>query len=310
MTFELTILGTSAAVPYHDRWLAGQVLNVQNKLILFDCGEGTQFRIKALKIKKSKIDIICISHLHGDHIFGLFGLLTSMAMEGRKHPLSIFAPKGLEDIVDITFKNSAYISPFPIEFTEVDTENAAPVFEDKTLIINAFPLSHRIPATGYCVREKPFPANIIPEKIQEFDIPFDKINAIKNGENYLTTEGVLIPNSELTYPPLKPRSYAYCSDTAYDERIVPHITGVDLLYHESTFMHEMAAHAALTGHSTAKQAGQIAHLAQVGQLILGHYSSRYDNLDWLLNEAKIEFKNTVLGIDGNTYSVDLQRFNA
>jgi ribonuclease Z len=310
MTFELTILGTSAAVPYHDRWLSAQVLNVQNKYILIDCGEGTQFRLKSFHIRQSKIDIICISHLHGDHIYGLFGILTSMAMHGRKETLQIFSPKGAKEMVDIVFKNTDFISPYPIHFTEVDTNRYEKIFEDNILIINAFPLKHRIPTTGYLISEKPFSLNIKPDKIKELNIPFDKIKEIKNGADLLVTEGGIqrtIPNGELTFPPPKPRSFAYCSDTAYAENIIPFIKNVDLLYHEATFLQDMHAHATLTGHSTAKQAGEIARLAGAGQLILGHYSSRYNDLDWFLTEAKEAFENTVLGIDGKVYSVGLNR---
>jgi ribonuclease Z len=305
--FELTILGTSAAVPYKDRYLAGQVLNVQSELYLIDCGEGTQFRIKDLGIRKSKINHIFISHLHGDHCFGLFGVLTSMAMSGRTDPLSIYSPSGLKDMIETVFQYTYYQSPFTINFNEINTQIVSQILENQYLTVTAFPLYHRIPTIGFLIKEKPFPLNIIPEKIEQYQIPYSAIKAIKNGGDYHNTEGGIIPNSELTLPPYKPRSYAYCSDTAYNETLVPILEGVDMLYHEATFMHDMADHATETGHSTTIQAATIAQVAGVGQLIIGHYSSRYENLNILLDEAKSVFENTVLGIDGNVYSLDLQR---
>ena len=308
MKFELTILGTNAAVQYRNRYLAGQVLNIQDDLFLIDCGEGTQFRMAECQVKKMKIDHIFISHLHGDHFYGLFGLLTSLAMNGRKKVMNIYSPKGLEEIVNVLFRHSNYISPFPVRFHEVDTEGGNHIiFEDKKLTINAFPLTHRIPTVGYLFKEKTMQRTILVEKIKEYNIPFSKIKDIKNGENFMNTEGALILNSELTLPPPEPRSFAYCSDTMYFEDIIPYIQGIDLLYHEATFAHDMVEQAAKTGHSTAYQAGLIAQKAEVGQLIIGHYSSRYDNLEPLLAEAKTAFDNTVLGVDGKTYSVELKR---
>lgn len=308
MTFELTILGTSAAVPYHNRYLAGQVLNVHDEHFLIDCGEGTQFRMAHFQVKKMRINHIFISHLHGDHFFGLFGVLTSLAMNGRKEALDIFAPQGLEEITKVVFQNSYYASPFPIRFHTVNTEGAlTQILETKKVTVYAFPLAHRIPTVGYLFKEKTLPRNMLAEKIAEYHIPFTAIKDIKNGAAFTNTEGAVIPNAELTTPPPKPRSFAYCSDTAYFEDMIPHIKGVDLLYHESTFGHDMAAHAAITGHSTAYQAGLIAQKAEVGQLIIGHYSSRYDNLEPLLAEAKAAFEETVLGIDGQTYSVEFKK---
>lgn len=308
MKFELTILGTSAAVPYRNRYLSGQVLNVHDELFLIDCGEGTQFRMAEFQVKKMRINHIFITHLHGDHFFGLFGVLTSLAMNGRREVLDIFAPHGLEEITKVVFQNSYYESPFPIRFHTVDTEGGLThILDTKKLSVYAFPLAHRVPTVGYLFKEKTLPRNILAEKITEYNIPFTAIKAIKNGADFTNTEGGIIPNSELTTPPPKQRSFAYCSDTAYFEAIIPHIQGVDLLYHEATFGHEMAAHAEMTGHSTAYQAGLMAQKAEVGRLIIGHYSSRYDNLELLLAEAKTAFETTVLGIDGEIYAVELKR---
>ena len=305
MKFELTILGTNAAVPYKNRFLSGQVLNIQDHFFLIDSGEGTQMRLNTLGIKKSKINHIFISHLHGDHVFGLAGVLTSMAMEGRRNKLTIFGLVGLEELITTTFRMTNYVSPFHIEFVTLDHTTATQLIDNEVFEVKSFPLKHRVPCVGYVFKEKPFDRNIIAEKIKEHNISFTDIKAIKKGADFINTEGGVIPNNELTIPPPKPRSFAYCSDTAFDPTIATHIYGVDLLYHETTFLHEMAAQAEITGHSTALQAGQMAKLAAVGQLVTGHYSSRYDELSFFVDEAKRAFDNVVLGIDGATYIVDL-----
>jgi ribonuclease Z len=307
MKFELTILGSNAAVPAYNRWLSAQVLNIQEQLFLIDCGEGTQFRIQEFQIRKNKIRHIFITHLHGDHIFGLAGLLTSMAMGGRTESMTIFAPFGLEEMITCIFKYSYYKSPFPIDFQLVDTTKTAIILENEVVKVTAFPLNHRVPCSGYLFQEQPFLKNIRPEKIKEYQIPFQKIKGIKSGENFTTTSGKEILNEELTLPSLKARSFAYCADTTYFEPILEIIKGVDLLYHETTFMHDMAEHAELSGHSTALQAGMIASKAAVNQLVTGHYSSRYVDLNPILEEARSVFPNTVLGMDGQNYAVPLKR---
>jgi ribonuclease Z len=307
MKFELTILGSNAAVPAYNRGLSAQVLNVQEQLFLIDCGEGTQFRIQEFQIRKNKIRHIFITHLHGDHIFGLAGLLTSMAMGGRTESMTIFAPFGLQEMIQCIFQYSYYKSPFLIDFQLVDHTKTGVIFENEVVKVTAFPLNHRVPCSGYLFQEQPFPKNIRPEKITAYQIPFQKIKGIKAGENFRTADGKEISNEELTLPALKPRSFAYCSDTTYFEPILETIQGVDLLYHETTFMHDMAEHAELSGHSTALQAGTIAAKAIVNQLVTGHYSSRYVDLNPILEEARSVFPNTVLGIDGQIYAVPLKR---
>jgi ribonuclease Z len=307
MKFELTILGSNAAVPANNRWLSAQVLNIQEQLFLIDCGEGTQFRMQEFQIRKNKIRNIFITHLHGDHIFGLAGLLTSMAMAGRTEPMTIFAPFGLEPMIQSIFQYSYYKSPFPIDFQVVDTTKTDVIYENEVVKVTGFPLNHRVPCAGYLFQEQPFPKNIRPEKIKEYAIPFQQIKAIKAGNPFETIDGRIILNEELTLPALKPRSFAYCADTTYFEPILETIQGVDLLYHETTFMADMTEHATLSGHSTALQAGMIAAKAAVNQLVTGHYSSRYIDLNPILEEARSVFPNTVLGIDGQTYGVSLKR---
>ncbi len=307
MKFELTILGTNAAVPYKNRFMSGQILNIHEQLFLIDCGEGTQMRLSDLGIKKSKIDHIFISHLHGDHVFGLMGVLTSMAMGSRKRRLTIYGPKGIEELVTTTFRLTQYISPFVIDIVEVDHSVETQLIDNKGIVVKSFPLKHRVPCVGYVFKEKQLDRTMIAEKITALEIPFTEIKAIKQGADFVNTEGVVFPNAELTLAPSQPRSFAYCSDTAFDEAIATHIYGVDLLYHETTFLNDMAAQAAITGHSTAFQAGQMAKLAHVGQLVTGHYSSRYDDLNLILTEAKQAFENVVLGIDGKTYNVPFKK---
>jgi ribonuclease Z len=307
MKFELTILGTNAAVPYKNRFLSGQVLNIHDQLFLIDCGEGTQLRLSDLGIKKSKIDHIFISHLHGDHVFGLMGVLTSMAMSSRKRRLTIYGPKGIEELVMTTFRLTHYTSPFLIDIVEVDHRIETQLIDNKGIIVNSFPLKHRVPCVGYVFKEKQLDRTMIAEKITALGIPFTEIKAIKQGADFVNTEGVVFPNAELTLRPSLSRSFAYCSDTAFDKAIAAHIYGVDLLYHETTFLNEMAAQAEITGHSTALQAGKMAKLAHVGKLVTGHYSSRYDDLNPILKEVKQVFKNAVLGIDGQTYAVPFKK---
>ena len=219
MKFELTILGTSAAVPYHNRGLSGQVLNIQDHLFLIDCGEGTQMRLNLSNVKKSKINHIFISHLHGDHVFGLTGVLTSMAMESRKHGLTVFGPKGIEEYVMTIFRLTYYVSPFPIQFVEIDDTITTQLIDNEVFEVKSFPLKHRVPTVGYVFREKSLERNIIAEKIKEYNIPFTAIKAIKRGADFTNTEGGVVPNEELTIAPPKPRSFAYCSDTAFDSTI-------------------------------------------------------------------------------------------
>jgi ribonuclease Z len=321
MKFELTILGTSAAMPYKNRYLAGQILNIQEELYLIDCGEATMFRFQHLGIRHTKIKHIFISHLHGDHCFGIFGLLTSMAMLGRETPIHIYAPEGMEAMVEAVFKASRYKSPFKIHFFVLNTVHVGNpsskvkegelILENEKITVHSFPLNHRMPTCGFIFREKTFARNIIPEKIKEFNLTFDNIKSVKEGFDLKYKDpnlrDIIIPNSELTKPSLLRRSYAYCSDTTYFEPVLPHIEGVDLLYHEATFLDDMRQHAFEAGHSTALEAGIIAQKAHAKKLIIGHYSARYDDLTPLLLEAKTEFQNTVLGIDGQVYEVLLER---
>ena len=304
MTFSLTILGSNSAIPGNGRHPSAQILNVDERLYLIDCGEGTQMRMNDFGIKRSKINQIFISHFHGDHIFGLPGLLTSYSLSGREESLEIFSPPGLKPMMDSVLKTSRSHLTFKLIFHEVNPTKHQLVFENKKLKVFTVPMLHRMPTCGYLFAEKPHLKNIRPEKIEEFSIPFSKINDIKNGADLITETGTRIPNDELTLSRKRSRSYAYCSDTAYHEDIIPVIKNVDLLYHESTYGKDKSGLAGPRGHSTVEEAATIARKANVGQLILGHFSSRYDNIDRLLEEAKPIFSNTRLAIEGTTFKIE------
>lgn len=304
MQFSLTLLGTSSAMPQPGRFTSAQVLNVQERLYLIDCGEGTQMRMTDFQIKRSKINQIFISHLHGDHYYGLIGLLTSYALNDRKEPIDIFSPPGLEEIIKVmSLPQGGEVFPFPLRFHIVDTNQHQLIFEDKTLQVFSIPLLHRIPTSGYLFLEKERPRNILPKKIETYQISYPNIPAIKQGADFSLPNGEIIPNAELTTPPPQPRSYAYCSDTRFMPDIVPMIQNVDLLYHEATFMQNEQQNAIETLHSTAAEAATIAKSANVKQLVLGHFSTRYRDVKPLISEAKAIFPDTVEGIDGMVIEV-------
>ncbi|GJM36371.1 MAG: ribonuclease Z [Saprospiraceae bacterium] len=301
MNFEVTLLGINSALPAYGRHPSAQVLQIQEQYYLIDCGEGTQMRMNDFDIRRGKIRQIFISHLHGDHIYGLIGLLTSYALMGRTDSLDIFSPEGLQEIIEVQLRHGGGGFPFPIKFHKLDTEVHQLIFSDKRVEVFSIPLIHRIPTCGFLFKEKQRPRNIIPEQIEKFNIPFSLIPGIKDGKDLALPNGAIVPNAELTLPPLEPRAYAYCSDTRYTETILPYINGVDLLYHESTFLHEAEERAKETMHTTALQAGTIAQKANVGLLILGHFSSRYPDLEVLRKEAATVFDRVVIGVEGQTY---------
>ncbi len=308
MDFALTILGVNGATPAHGRFPTSQYLKIHNHHFLIDCGEGAQMRINDFGVPHSKIDRIFISHLHGDHIFGLPGLLFSFALSNRSKSLHIYSPDGLEPMIVALLMLGGQL-PYPIFFHKVQTSKSELVFENKELTVYSVPLKHRIPTIGYLFREKPFHKNINPKKISEFGLSIPQIIAAKNGEDIYLADGRVINNADLTFPPFSPRSYAYISDTIFHKGIIPLIDKVDLLYHETTFCNDSKENANTTMHSTAEQAATIAKMANVGILITGHYSSRYKELDSLLSEAKAVFPNTVLGMEGKKYEVERKREN-
>lgn len=303
MGFSITIVGSGSAQAAFGRYPAAQALQIGSSLFLIDCGEGTQFRLHSYVTHPGRISHIFISHLHGDHFFGLPGLLTSWALNGRQTPVWIVSPPGLKGALQSLFDASYTVLPFTCHFQVLEPGFSGLVLETSSLEVTAFPLAHRIPAFGYVFREKKRPNNILPEKIAEYQLDFTQIRAVKAGEDLLLPGGKVILNAELTRPADPPRSYAYCSDTAYSESILPFIQGVDLLFHETTFMEQHAELASLTGHSTARQAALLAAQACAGMLIAGHYSGRYDSIEALLAEAREVFPNSEAAREGRVFAV-------
>jgi ribonuclease Z len=285
-------------LPAYGRHQSAQLLEIGKLTFLIDCGEGTQLRLSHHNIKAQKIDHIMISHLHGDHYLGLVGLLSSMNLLGRKKKLVVHGPNGLAEIITTQFRYSQTSLNYPISYQRLDTDEFNIIFENDVLVINSFPLQHRIPCCGFVWREKPKPKRINKDTLP-VDLSLVNIVRLKNGKDILDESDELIyKNESLTLPAKKSRSYAYCSDTKYDESITPFINQVDLLYHESTFLDEMKERATLTFHSTALQAAHIAKLAEVSQLLLGHYSARYRDISPFLDEAKQVFLATQLAQEG------------
>jgi ribonuclease Z len=301
--FELTILGSSSATPASNRNPTAQLLNVDGRFFLIDCGEGTQMQLRRYKIKFQRIDHILISHLHGDHYLGLVGLLQSMHLLGREKELHLYCPKELKEIIDIQNKYSATKLTYSIIYHFTNGETSELLFEDNKLTIHTIILNHRIPCTGFIFREKPGDRKISIEKLEQYEVSIAEIHKLKKGLNGLDNHGKEISNELLTSPPPPTRSYAYCSETCYFEEIIDQIKEVDLLYHEATFLNNMLERAKMTFHSTALQAATIAKKAEVKRLLLGHFSARYPDLDGHLAEAREIFNNTLLAIEGEKISI-------
>jgi len=303
MNFNLTIIGSNGAVPAHNRHPSAQILDYNSHLYMVDCGETTQFGLSKYGIKRSKLDHIFISHLHGDHFYGLMGLLTSFNLNWRTHDLHIYGPPGLKEIIDLHFKQSSTELKYQLIFHPTQASFPEVIHQDSFLTVETIPLKHRIPTTGFLFREQNQLRKIRPEKITEYNIPYTLIAGIKLGNDFEQENGNVIPNEDLTLSPDRPRSYAYCSDTAFIDTFIQQINGIDTLYHEATFVNEHEARAAETFHSTGSQAAQVAKAAQVGQLIIGHFSARYEDLNPLLNEARAIFAKTFLAVEGKTFNI-------
>lgn len=306
MKFELTLLGTNAALPTPGRAPSGQSLLVHHRPYLIDCGEGTQLRLIECGVRHRRIRQIFISHLHGDHVFGLIGLLTSWQLSDRRDPVDVFAPQPLEAMIRVQLEASQTQLGYPLSFHQVDSKRHYRLFEDRHVEVFSLPLDHRVPTTGYLFREKDRPNNIRPEKIEEYRIPVEKISAIKAGADFALPDGRRISHEELTVPAPPPRSFAYCSDTRFREALVPLLRKVDLLYHEATFLEEQADLADRTGHSTARQAAALAQAAEVGTLVLGHFSSRYGDVEQFAREARRLFPNSIAGKEGMRIEVPFE----
>ena len=303
MNFSVTILGNNSALPAHDRHPTSQVVNLHNELLLIDCGEGTQMQMQRYKIKRSRIKHIFISHMHGDHYFGLPGLITSYQLNQRKDSLHIYAPAPLKNIIQQILDSSNSVLNFEVIWHDLHFEKTEMILETESFTVHSFPVYHRIPTSGFLITEKPGLRKIRSEKIEEFQIPNESILAIKQGKDFVLDNGKVVSNNELTVEASAIRKYAFCADTIFDERICNSIEFADLIYHESTFMADSAERAMQTYHCTATQAATIALKANGKKLLLGHFSAKYANLNPLLAEAKTVFKNSELAIEGNTYLV-------
>jgi ribonuclease Z len=303
MKFEVTILGSSSATPIFNRNPSAQVLNINERLYLIDCGEGTQQQMLRFDIKASRIDHIFISHIHGDHYLGLVGLLSSMHLNGRVKPLKLFGPPQLKEIIDLQFKYSETILQYAIDFITTDADKTEIILDNPDIIVETIPLDHRIPCTGFLFREKRRLRKIIKEIIAELNIPIEYYSAIKKGADYTSPDGKLYKNKDITIDPAEPKTYAYCSDTLYNENYFKQISKSDMLYHESTFMNDMLDRAQTTYHTTALQAGNVALKTNAKKLLIGHFSARYKTLNDLLDEARSVFADTELAIEGKTFIV-------
>lgn len=300
---HLTILGNSSGGPFHGRNYTSQVLQVENQLFLIDCGEGAQMQLFRWRVKTDRINHIFISHMHGDHLYGLIGLLTSWCLKNRTVKLHLFSPPGLQELVEMTARMCRVEFSYPLEFHVVDPSTSSKVFENQIVEVWTIPLKHSIEATGWLFREKTKPRRMRPEKIEEYDIPFTLIPGIKAGKDLVLPDGIKVPNAELTLDPPVPRAYAFCSDTMPSDAVAEAVRGVDLLYHEATFTSDLAADALRSSHSTAAQAAEVARRAGVKRLILGHFSGRYTDADQHLAEARAIFPQTSAAEEGRVEQV-------
>lgn len=304
MDFSIKILGSNSSVPAYGRFHTSQFVTIGKEKLLIDCGEGAQYQLQKFGWGLSGIDKIFISHLHGDHFLGLMGILYSMHLNGREKDLILFGQFGLNDIITTQLKYSGSVLNFKIDFRVLDdsaTKNL--LIDTKDLSIYSFPLKHRLPCCGFLIKEKSKKRKILKDKIPE-GFPVEYYHLLLEGEDIVENGQTLFKNSELTTDGKKPRSYAFCSDTAYKEDIVETIYGVNILYHETTFLHEMKEWASKTLHSTTIEAAKIAKLAQVDKLVIGHYSARYKDISPFVKEAQSVFPNTYPAVEGETFEID------
>ena len=300
-SMKLHILGCYAATPRSDTQPTAQVLECRNQLFLIDCAEGTQVQLRRNKIKFSRIDHIFISHLHGDHFFGLPGLLATFRLLGREKEIHIYGPEGLKEAITIMLRLGESEVGYPIHFHELNKTGSDRIYENEKVTVYTIPLSHRVYTNGFLFTEKPKDLGLNVEAAEKYGIDPSQYRNIKKGKDVVLDDGKRIPNSKLTFPPKKVKSYAFCSDTAYEPKIIPLISGVDVMYHDATFLESEKHLAKKTGHSTAIEAASIAKQSKVGQLILGHFSTRYTSTESFLIEALTEFPDTALAQDGKVF---------
>jgi ribonuclease Z len=299
--FGVTILGNNSAVPVYNRHPTSQVINTTNRKLLIDCGEGTQIQMINYKIRRSRISHIFISHLHGDHYFGLVGLISSFALLGRIQELHIIGPQKLKDIIEMQLKMADTRLGYDLMFHEIKNSGSLMMIDD--IEVSCFRTNHRIECYGFVFKEIKKHRKINAEKAKEYNVPFSHYEALREGKDYTSETGQIIKNEVLTFEAPKGKTYAYCADTKYDETILPHISGADMVYHETTYLDNFAERAALRFHSTTKQAGLIAKKAGVNKLLIGHFSSKYEKLEDFLTETCEVFANTELALEGVSYII-------
>lgn len=295
---KITILGCYSATPRTITNPTSQVLELNNQMYLIDCGEGTQVQLRKHKIKFSRIDRIFISHLHGDHFFGLIGLISTFSLLNRQNDLHVYGPKGIKDIILLQIKLSKSYTSYNLYFHELESESSELIYEDDKVSVTTIPLKHRVYTNGFLFREKPGPRRINIEAANSRNIEVCYFNKLKQGSDLVREDGSVVANADVTYDPLPVQSYAFCSDTLYNEDIIPIIKDVDVLYHESTFLEQDVEKCIPTGHSSARQAALIASKAGVKNLVLGHYSTRYSNIELFKEEAKTVYQPVILADDG------------
>lgn len=298
---KLTILGCYAATPRTITNPTSQVLEIRNRMFLIDCGEGTQVQLRKHKIKFSKINHVFISHLHGDHVYGLIGLVSTFMLLNRVNDLHIYGPKGIKEIITLQLRLSNSWTSYGLYFHELESTTSEVIYEDEKVVVKTIPLKHRVYTNGFLFEEKIGDRKLNIDAVQQYEIETCYYQNIKNGKDITLEDGHVIENRLLTFDPIAPKSYAFCSDTAYDERIIPNIENADILYHEATFLDTEQHLSEKTMHSTAKEAALIAQKANVGQLILGHYSTRYESIQKFKEEAETIFPNVLLADDGVSF---------
>ena len=300
---KLTILGCYAATPRTITNPTSQLLEINNRMFLIDCGEGTQVQLRKNKIKFSKINQVFISHLHGDHFFGLIGLISTFSLLGRTTDLHIYGPKGIKEIILLQLRLSNSWTNYGLYFHELESDESETIFEDEKVLVKTIPLKHRVYTNGFLFQEKAGARKLNMDAVLNYEIESCYYQKIKNGKDITLEDGRIISNSELTFDPIPPKSYAFCSDTVYYEAVIPIIENVDVLYHESTFLESEESLAQKTLHSTAKEAARIALKANVKQLILGHYSTRYESITLFKEESETVFPEVLLAEDGKTFEL-------
>ncbi|NIG53425.1 ribonuclease Z [Chitinophaga sp. Cy-1792] len=301
--FGVTILGNNSAIPTLDRHPTAQIVTCNDQLLLIDCGEGTQLQFAKYGIRRSKLRYIFISHLHGDHYFGLIGLLNTLSLMGRTEPLSIFAPPELEQIIQIQLDCAGTILKFELTFVPLMPEYSGVILEDKDLEVRCFPTQHRISCFGFSVLLQKRKRKLLPDQAKAYEIPAAYYGKLQEGADYVRKDGSIVKNDWVTMSPGKGKRYVYCADTLYDENLLPYLKDADLMYHETTYLHELADRAAERFHSTTVQAATLAATAHVKRLLIGHFSSKYKELDQFLEESRPVFPNTDIAAEGTTFIV-------